>query len=132
MTERRRFSRREKNAMYAAWHGRCAECGVQLGDGWHADHFVPWVRGGQTERENGRPLCPACNLRKGMSMEYQDGFDPDVRPFQGELIKAVVNRYTAREKVTVGLVWCGSGKTIGYQAVATALMRLESRTLPGV
>jgi len=67
-----------------------------------------------------------------MSMEYQDGFDPDVRPFQGELIKAVVNRYTAREKVTVGLVWCGSGKTIGYQAVATALMRLESRTLPGV
>jgi len=55
---------------------------VQLGDGWHADHFVPWVRGGQTERDNGRPLCPACNLRKGMSMEYQDGFDPDVRPFQ--------------------------------------------------
>lgn len=132
MTGRRRFTRREKNAMYAAWHGRCAECGAELGDGWHADHFVPWVRGGRTEMNNGRPLCPACNLRKGTSVDYRDAFDPDARPFQGELVKAVINRYTAREKVTVGLIWCGSGKTIGYQAAATALMRLESRTLPRI
>lgn len=65
-------------------------------------------------------------------MEFHDAFDPDVRPFQGNLINTVINRYAAREKVTVALIWCGSGKTIGYQAVATSLMRLESRTLPRI
>lgn len=132
MDERRRFSRREKNAMYAAWHGRCADCGAALGDGWHADHSVPWVRGGRTDMNNGRPLCPTCNLRKGSSVQFRDAFDPGVRPFQGQLVEAVTNRYAAREKVTVGLIWCGSGKTIGYQAAVTELMRLESRSLPQI
>lgn len=118
--------------MFGTWHGRCAECGTQLRDGWHADHLLAWSRGGLTARDNARPTCPACNLKKGASVDYRDAFDPSARPFQGELVKAVVNRYTAGEKVTVGLVWCGSGKTIGYQAVATELMRLESRVLPQI
>jgi superfamily II DNA or RNA helicase len=132
VAERRRFTRRERNALFALWHGRCAECATPLGDGWHADHFLAWTRGGKTEITNGRPTCPECNLRKGTSVEYQDAFDPTVRPFQGQLVNAVLNRYAAREKVTVALVWCGSGKTLGYQAAATGLMRLESRTLPAI
>lgn len=31
----------------------------------HADHVVPWSRGGRTELANLRTLCAACNMGKG-------------------------------------------------------------------
>ena len=125
MTERRLFNRNEKNSMYAAWDGRCADCGAFLGDGWNGDHDEPWTHGGETRIGNGRPTCPDCNHAKGSSVNYDDAFDPTLRSFQGEMIKTVVARFVAREKVTVGLIWCGSGKTLAGQAAATALMRLR-------
>ena len=128
MTEkdpRRRFNQGEKNAMYIAWDGRCADCKVPLGDDWEGDHDDAHSRGGRTEWGNGRPLCKRCNDLKGSSVNYQDSFDPTVRSFQGELIGQVQARFIAGEKLTVGLIWCGSGKTLAAQAVATALMRIE-------
>ena len=127
MTEkdpRRRFNQGEKNAMYIAWDGRCADCKVPLGDDWEGDHDDAHSRGGRTEWGNGRPLCKRCNDLKGSSVNYQDSFDPTVRSFQGELIGQVQARFIAGEKLTVGLIWCGSGKTLLYQAIATQLMRL--------
>jgi 5-methylcytosine-specific restriction endonuclease McrA len=38
---------------------------VVLAPGWHADHVMPVRAGGATKPENGRALCPSCNLRKG-------------------------------------------------------------------
>ena len=127
MTEkglRRRFNWSEKNAMHTAWDGCCADCGEQLGDGWHADHDIPYILGGQTELGNGRPLCPLCNEKKGASVDYADVFDPSLRSFQGKTIEGVVNRVVAGLPLSVGLIWCGSGKTLLYQAIATQLMRL--------
>ncbi len=37
-------------------------------DNWHADHKVPWSRGGLTTVENGQVCCPACNLAKSASL----------------------------------------------------------------
>jgi 5-methylcytosine-specific restriction endonuclease McrA len=45
--------------------GRCQSCGVPLSADFHADHIVPFSRGGQTVVNNGQALCPPCNLRKG-------------------------------------------------------------------
>jgi 5-methylcytosine-specific restriction endonuclease McrA len=53
-------------ALFLAADGRCAECGVRLEPGWHADHVQPHIRGGATEAANGQALCPACNLSKGV------------------------------------------------------------------
>ena len=39
-----------------------AACGW---DDWHADHVVPWSKGGQTSVENGQVACSDCNLAKG-------------------------------------------------------------------
>lgn len=123
MTERRRFSWSEKNAMFAAWKGRCARCSTLLDEGWHADHVMPYSKGGKTELLNGQPLCPICNLKKGNRVGYQDLFDPNQRSFQLKAINAVVNDWIARTLLTVCLVWPGSGKTLVYEAAATELFR---------
>jgi hypothetical protein len=34
-------------------------------ENWHADHKIPWSRGGTTTVENGQVCCPSCNLSKG-------------------------------------------------------------------
>lgn len=62
---RRRFSGRQRVALYLAQGGRCAECGEYLNPGWHADHKLPWVHGGETNVVNGQALCASCNLKKG-------------------------------------------------------------------
>lgn len=45
--------------------GKCAYCGVVLGDRWHKDHIVPAHRGGTDDAENLNPSCSRCNFRKG-------------------------------------------------------------------
>ena len=64
-TEPRRFSSRQRAALYLAADGNCSECGVALARGWHADHMTPYVAGGPTDVINGQALCPPCNLTKG-------------------------------------------------------------------
>lgn len=124
MTERRRFSRREKNIFYRSANGRCADCDTPLNEGWHGDHIIPVVAHGETRISNGQALCPPCNLKKGSSMVWNDRIR--LRQFQKELIKTVVARTVAGESVTIALVSPGSGKTLGYQAVATELIRRQT------
>lgn len=62
---RRRFRRATRVALFLAARGRCAQCGVELEPGWHADHVTPFRAGGASEPGNGRALCPPCNLSKG-------------------------------------------------------------------
>lgn len=92
----RRFSSAMRNAILGEnfdRHGQivCEECGSPLGEDWHADHVIPWSRGGPTTTDNGRALCPACNLRKGAKMPPTavappaTGFEP--RKWQRELVK---------------------------------------------
>jgi len=61
----RRFRPATRVALFLAAGGRCAECGIRLGPGWHGDHVVPVLAGGDTTPANGRALCPPCNLAKG-------------------------------------------------------------------
>lgn len=65
---RRRFNSRERAALYLAADGQCESCGTKLQPGWHADHVHPFTAGGPTDVINGSALCPACNLRKGDTM----------------------------------------------------------------
>lgn len=64
----RRFGIRERSVLFLASGGRCSVCGRDLGPSWHADHVIPWARGGETDVINGRALCPTCNLKKGVRM----------------------------------------------------------------
>lgn len=60
----RSFSKQQKKEIYLRANGHCQSCAQALDSDWHADHIVPWSRGGRTEVINGQSLCRDCNLRK--------------------------------------------------------------------
>lgn len=59
------FSERDKVTMYHRQKGVCAICGKPFGiKEMHADHIIPWSKGGIAELNNGQMLCTTCNLAK--------------------------------------------------------------------
>lgn len=120
---RRRFNRRERAALFLASDGRCASCGNSLSSGWHADHVTPHVVGGATTTDNGQALCPPCNFRKGDRMQQPDEDQVELRSFQAELHRTVLDRIPQRQLVTVADAAPGSGKTLAGQHIANELWR---------
>lgn len=60
------FDKRTQRAAYETQGHRCAVCGGEFGlADMHADHIVPWSRGGHTVPDNCQMLCRDCNLKKG-------------------------------------------------------------------
>jgi 5-methylcytosine-specific restriction endonuclease McrA len=43
---------------------RCSICEQPLGSSFHADHIVPFSKGGRTILQNGQALCARCNIKK--------------------------------------------------------------------
>jgi 5-methylcytosine-specific restriction endonuclease McrA len=62
---KRRFNKRQRLILALRSGGACEECGDPLSSGFHADHDLPFSRGGPTTLQNGRATCPKCNLSKG-------------------------------------------------------------------
>lgn len=60
------FDRRDRLAAYERQLHKCAYCGetFELSD-MHADHIIPWSKGGKTISDNCQMLCRDCNLKKG-------------------------------------------------------------------
>jgi 5-methylcytosine-specific restriction endonuclease McrA len=59
---------RSKKLRAALWRmtgGKCAQCGIDLADEWHADHVIAWVKTKTTNVHEMQPLCRVCNLKKG-------------------------------------------------------------------
>ncbi len=62
----RAFDRRDALAAYERQNHKCAICGETFEfEQMHADHIVPWAKGGKTVPENCQMLCRDCNLIKG-------------------------------------------------------------------
>ena len=66
-----RLSRDIAKRLYALQQGRCACCGVALGESYEIDHIVPLARGGSNTDDNVQLLTPDCNRRKGASDPIQ-------------------------------------------------------------
>ncbi len=76
--EQRAFSEAQRIAIYLRDGGickMCRDCGkpenecVAPWDDFHADHIIPYSKGGLTTIENGQVLCSAHNLAKGASYD---------------------------------------------------------------
>jgi hypothetical protein len=75
----RAFTDQQKREAYERQDGKCAsgtgcltpgnDTGQKVFDltEMHADHMVPWTKGGRTEASNCQMLCVPCNLNKGGS-----------------------------------------------------------------
>jgi superfamily II DNA or RNA helicase len=88
--QRRRFGKFERFALWAAEGGLCAECGDELQPGWHADHVLPFSKGGITDVTNGRATCPTCNLQKGNRSVPQ-------KPPRHKWQQRAIDKYTAHD-----------------------------------
>lgn len=66
----RQFTENERRIMYERQGGVCPMCRVEAKNKrWnieemHADHIIPWSRGGHTTLDNGQMLCREHNLNK--------------------------------------------------------------------
>lgn len=69
-----RLTKKQRIELHAKFAGRCAYCGCELGERWHADHFEPVIRTqdlrdaerpGNHSMQNMMPSCAPCNISKG-------------------------------------------------------------------
>jgi superfamily II DNA or RNA helicase len=103
----RRFSSRQRIALYLAQDGRCALCGVALMSGWHADHVNPWSNQGLTDVVNGQALCPTCNLKKGSKI-----MGVEIKKPRAWQIDAISKYYAQNKQDWLAKVTPGGGKTM--------------------
>lgn len=96
MNHPRQFGKSQRMAIYLNSDGKCQLCQapITLSD-FHADHIVPWSKGGPTTLSNAQALCSSCNLSKSstMTVPYQNHLPPGfaLRDWQEEFL----NRFYA-------------------------------------
>lgn len=56
-TPRRSFTKKQRQAVFDAYDGRCAGCDEHLKPGWQVDHIKEIADGGAHEPSNWQPLC---------------------------------------------------------------------------
>ena len=108
--------------------GRCAYCGQELGQKWHADHLEPVQRRSKWDREKERlvatgecyapehnnlenlmPACPACNIDKSvLSLEEWR------EKLQRATDVLTRNSTTYRHAVRFGLLWETGNPVVFY------------------
>lgn len=69
-----KLNKKQREELRRKYDGKCAYCGCDLPDRWHADHFEPVIRlsddrGAELPENhhigNMMPSCAPCNLSKG-------------------------------------------------------------------
>jgi len=66
---KRNFTSRQRKILLILGSYVCSNCGVALKSNFHADHVIPFSKGGKTILKNGQSLCAKCNLKKGAKYE---------------------------------------------------------------
>ena len=134
MNHPRRFGKSQRMAIYLNSDGKCQLCQapITLSD-FHADHIVPWSKGGPTTLNNAQALCSSCNLSKSstMTVPYQNHLPPGftLRDWQEEF----VNRFYASALQQIGKppaeiqafilhAFPGCGKSLAQTLVARVLI----------
>ena len=58
------MNKNTRQIVFNKCEGRCAYCGIKLGEQWDIDHILPKVDGGTDEIKNLNPSCKECNRYK--------------------------------------------------------------------
>lgn len=134
MSGSRQFGPAQRMAMLLRSGGKCESCGIAIElSTFHADHIVPWSKGGQTTLSNAQALCRSCNLSKSaaMTVPFHNHLPPgwNLRKWQEEFI----NRFYASALQQIGKppaeinafilhAFPGAGKSLAQTLVARTLI----------
>ncbi len=64
----RNFNKQQRKTLLMLSGGLCEKCSRPLTKSFHADHIIPFSKGGKTITKNGQALCANCNLKKGVKL----------------------------------------------------------------
>lgn len=72
----RLYTKQERYTLWKNQNGVCPETGKTIPESeinddtkWHADHIIPYSKGGKTTIENGRLICKTANLKKSNKLK---------------------------------------------------------------
>lgn len=116
---KRCFSKKQRIALELFSNGKCMLCGVQLPKSWHADHKLPFSKGGITDVINGQALCPQCNLKKGNSIMSSI----TLRNWQNTALTQATDNFSEGKKLFLTHATPGGGKTIHALSVFHKMMQ---------
>ena len=68
---RKQLSYCEKNMLLLDQNYKCAICGKDIHNNFHADHIIPFKYVGDELNNNWQMLCSNCNKQKNDSFDYQ-------------------------------------------------------------
>ncbi len=115
---RRRFSKSQKETIYLTSDGRSEISGKLLNEGWHADHKIPWSKGGKTDVINAQALTPEENIMKSNKQFI-------LRNWQ----RRFLDSYTIHQKLDYLLnALPAAGKTFAALLVGDEFLRTGSKT----
>jgi len=112
------FSRLQRKILIFKSSGRCVICNKKISKYFHADHVIPWSKGGETYVNNGQALCSDCNLKKGakLATPLRDWQEKAINKALKWLVKDKHDRHFLINAAP------GSGKTIASCELARILI----------
>lgn len=134
MSSARQFGPAQRMAMLLRSGGKCESCGVAIElSTFHADHVVPWSKGGPTTLSNAQALCRSCNLAKSstMTVPFHNHLPPGwtLRKWQEEFISRFyasalqqVGKPPAEINAFILHAFPGAGKSLAQTLVARTLI----------
>jgi superfamily II DNA or RNA helicase len=119
---KRCFSKRQRKILAWIAGGRCQFCGTSLSNSFHADHLVPFSKGGPTITRNGQALCAKCNLDKGSKP-----VEIKLRPWQQDALDKALNWLVTERQDRHFLINAapGAGKTLAACAITQILFERD-------
>ena len=66
---KRIFSDKQRKILLILSGNICSMCKIPLKSNFHADHVIPYSKGGNTILNSGQAVCKTCNLKKGSKYE---------------------------------------------------------------
>jgi len=104
----RNFNKKIKQLLFTQSKGTCLICGTKLKKGWHADHIMPFSKGGETNINNGQATCPTCNIKKSNKIMKKE---KELRVWQSNCLVEINKKVKSGEKTCLLSAGVGSGKT---------------------